>query len=82
MLLRRATGRHDGSQQPGQPSALRPHVASSHARVHKHSAARPLCCSARPRQEGNYAFARDYGRAVPRSFDVIHSDDTVTRNGG
>ncbi|KAL4444077.1 hypothetical protein ABPG75_011814 [Micractinium tetrahymenae] len=32
-------------------------------------------------REGNYAFARDYGRVVPCSFDVIHADDTVTRNG-
>ncbi|KAL4429984.1 hypothetical protein ABPG77_004354 [Micractinium sp. CCAP 211/92] len=32
-------------------------------------------------REGNHAFARDYGSAVPHSFDVIHADDTVTRNG-
>ena len=28
------------------------------------------------------AFARDYRATVPNSFDVIHADDTITRNGG
>ncbi|PSC75484.1 alpha beta-hydrolase [Micractinium conductrix] len=30
---------------------------------------------------GNHAFARDYRATVPNSFDVIHADDTITRNG-
>ena len=30
---------------------------------------------------GNHAFARDYMAVVPRSFDVIHCDDMIARNG-
>lgn len=31
---------------------------------------------------GNAAFARQYAARVPASFDVVHTDDTIVRNGG
>ena len=43
--------------------------------------ARVLCYTFGAPRPGNHAFARDYRATVPASFDVIHCDDTVTRNG-